>query len=110
MTFAFDSKPTLPDVQGTQTLSRIRLLRMWMVGKGVTWVAMGQHMTGVKGEPVTGNAVQQALRQSRMPVKNHEALLAAYPDLPLELLPTPLDVPTGPRPKMAENTVGVVHA
>uniref|UniRef100_I2Q2M1 Uncharacterized protein n=1 Tax=Desulfovibrio sp. U5L TaxID=596152 RepID=I2Q2M1_9BACT len=78
---------------------RMRRLRVWKVENGVTWEEMGQHMRGVTGRSVTGNAVQKALRGARMPVSNHKALRDAYPNLPAELLPTPVDVPPGPKPK-----------
>lgn len=79
--------------------ARMRKLRVWKVENGVTWKEMGKHMKGVTGRPVTGNAVQKALQGSRMPVGNHKALREAYPNLPDELLPAPLDVPPGPKPK-----------
>jgi len=78
---------------------RMRALRVWKAQNGITWVEMGKYMRGVTGRPVTGNAVQKALQGSRMPVGNHTALRDAYPNLPAELLPTPLDVPPGPKPK-----------
>jgi hypothetical protein len=79
--------------------ARMRRLRVWKVENGVTWTEMGKHMKGVTGRPVTGNAVQKALQGARMPVDNHRALREAYPNLPAELLPIPLDVSPGPKPK-----------
>ncbi|MCL2789873.1 MAG: hypothetical protein FWD79_04440 [Desulfobulbus sp.] len=34
-----------------------------------------------------------------MPVRHYQAIVEAYPGLPVELLPVPMDVPSGPRPK-----------
>ena len=79
--------------------SRQARLRVWMLLHGVTFVQMGRHMTGLSGRAVTGDAVQKALRQDRMPVANHEALRRAYPDLPPDLLPLPQDVPPGRKPR-----------
>jgi len=92
-----NSNRSFPLSQDADT--RMRKLRVWKVENGVTWVEMGQHMKGVAGRPVTGNAVQKALRGSRMPVDNHRALREAYPNLPADLLPVPLDVSPGPKPK-----------
>ena len=79
---------------------RMRKLRVWKVENSITWEEMGKHMKGFTGRPVTGNAVQKALRGARMPVENHKALREAYPNLPAELLPIPLDVPPGPKPRI----------
>lgn len=80
-------------MQGTPLprMERLRKLRVWRAEYGVTWVEMGRHMTALKGEPVTGSAVQKSLEGERMPVDNHAALLRAYPHLPAELLPRPED-------------------
>lgn len=68
---------------------RLLQLKVWKILNKVTWVEMGKHMTALKGDRVTGNAVQKALEGERMPVENHKALLKAYPHLPPKLLPRP---------------------
>ena len=81
--------------------ARMRELRAWKAKNGVTWDDMGQHMKNVKGQPITGNAVQKALRGVRIPVRHHKALVAAYPELGDGLLPVPQDVLPGPKPSYA---------
>jgi hypothetical protein len=78
-----------------QEAERILELRVWMVRHGITWVDLGRAMTGLQGRPVTGNAALKALTQPRMPVANHRSISETYPDLPLDLLPVPLNVPCG---------------
>ena len=56
---------------------------------------------------ISGSAAQQALKGQRMPIRHHAAVTEAYPDLPLELLPDPRDVPFGPRPKGLQD--GATH-
>ncbi len=89
----------IPETNLTEIDRQAKLFE-WINDNEVTFTAMGKHMTGVTGRPVTGNAVKKALMQERMPVKNHKALRDAYPNLPVELLPEPRNVPTGPRPKI----------
>lgn len=96
MQFTLDSNRTPTDAQATE---RVRELRVWMLRNGVTFPAMGQHMRGVTGRPVTGSAVQKAIKNSRMPVDNHKALVDAYPGLPTDLLPLPENRKSGPPPK-----------
>lgn len=79
---------------------RLLRLKIWKLENGLTWVAMGKHMTGLKGEAVTGNAVQKALEGERMPVENHQALTTAYPHLPVELLPRPENTNKTHNPKI----------
>lgn len=74
-------------------LNRQEALDDWMTTHEVTFVAMGK----VLGE-ITGAAVSKMLRQKRMPVKQHQALTQAYPDLPVEFLPEPRNVRRGPKP------------
>ena len=72
---------------------RMADLRRWMYLHNVTFIEMGRHMGGI-----TRTAVHLALRKARIPVRHHKALRAAYPDLPVELLPVPMDLPPGPKP------------
>jgi len=103
MQFTPNRNPISSQTQDTDF--RMRKLRVWKLENGVTWVEMGKYMKGVTGRPVTGNAVQKALRGSRMPVDNHRALREAYPNLPAELLPVPLDVPPGPKPRNSDVSI-----
>ena len=74
-------------------LERQARLRRWMLDNNITFTAMGGVMGGI-----TGNAVRKALERERMPVRHHEALRAAYPDLPVELLPEARNTAPGPQP------------
>lgn len=91
-----DSNLTPTDAQEAD---RICELRVWMVRNEVSFVDMGKNMGGV-----TGNAALKALKKARMPVDNHKLLRDAYPHLPLALLPQPLDVPPGPKPRATPGT------
>lgn len=71
-------------------------LRRWMYLHNVTFVDIGR----VCG--VTASAMQISVGKNRMPVRHHQAILVAWPDLPVELLPEPRDVLTGPKPKGLE--------
>ena len=100
MQFTPDSNQIPKPTQDTD--ARMRKLRVWKLENGVTWEDMAKHMLGLAtGKPITGNAVHKALRGSRIPTKHHKALLAAYPNLPKDLLPVPLDVLPGPKPSYA---------
>ncbi len=78
--------------QALPAKERMKRLRFWKLENGVTFVEMGKHMTALKGSSVTGSAVIKSLEGERMPVANHAALLRAYPDLPVELLPRPENI------------------
>jgi hypothetical protein len=67
-------------------------LRRWLYLNNIT-VADLSRVCGIS-KP----GIRVALMKDRMPVRHHEAITAAWPDLPVELLPAPLDIPTGPRP------------
>jgi len=68
-------------------------LRRWMYMNNVTFVAIGRACG------VSMAAMQKSLGNERMPVRHHAAITAAWPDMPLELLPVPMDIPSGPRPR-----------
>lgn len=72
-------------------LSRREKLEVWMRREGVTFVALGRHCG------VTPYNVAKLLRQETMPVRRHEQL-AAF-GVPAELLPAPLDIKPGPKPR-----------
>lgn len=99
-----DPNQNTPAMQGQPLPREERLLQLkvWKLRNKVSWVAMGKHMTGLKGEPVSGPAVQKALEGDRMPVANHEALLKAYPDLPRELLPRAEDAVKTYNPRLKQ--------
>jgi len=87
-----------PNQTASQSQGNIRIadMRRWMYLNNVTFVDFGR----VCG--ITATAAQIALGKNRMPVRHHKAITEAYPDLPVELLPEPRDVPAGPRPKGLE--------
>ena len=69
-------------------------LRRWMYLNNVTFKDLGRIMGGISRE-----AAIMSLRGERMPVRHHRAITKAYPDLPVQFLPEPRDIPMGPRPK-----------
>ena len=79
---AYESNQQSPERQE----QRYRELRSWMVLNKVTFVDMGRAIGGI-----TGNAVLMLVKRDRMPVHRHEALVRAYPSLPVELLPPGID-------------------
>lgn len=84
MTFSPDHNQTHWDRQAE--------LRVWMIRNKVTFVQLGVVMGNV-----TASAVQKSVRRPHMPVRNHKALVEF--GVPAELLPPPLNVPSGPKPK-----------
>jgi hypothetical protein len=76
--------------------TRVADLRRWMYLNNVTFVEVGR----VCG--ITAIAAGMSLRGERMPVRHHKAITEAWPELPVELLPEPRDVPSGPKPKGLE--------
>ena len=80
-----------PDDNKTQ-LERQLALRQWMLTKGITFVAMG------KAIGMTSAGVSKSVRGERMRVLTHRALVERV-GVPAHLLPTPLDIPSGPKPK-----------
>ena len=72
-------------------------LRRWLYLNNVSLTELGGHMGGISRA-----AVCKALKQDRIKVDHHKAIMKAYPAFPVELLPEPRDVPPGPRPKGLE--------
>lgn len=76
-------------------------LREWMASaEGRTFKRFGEVMGGI-----TGEGAKKLLRGPRMPVKRYQQLVAAFPDIPLEFLPEPRDVLSGPKPKFEQSIV-----
>ncbi|MDR0477015.1 MAG: hypothetical protein LBH14_03630 [Desulfobulbaceae bacterium] len=73
--------------------SRVDDLRCWMYLHNVK-VGDFSRACGV-----SDTSINVFIRKSRMPVRHHRAICEAFPDLPIELLPEPIDIPTGPKPK-----------
>ena len=94
-------------ITNTQTQDSIPLpddrreaLRLWMFANHITL----QSLADLIG--ITHGALSQALGGERMPVRNHEVLIAA--GIPAHLLPRAEDIRPGPRPKGLEQS-GVCH-
>lgn len=76
-------------------LSRQERLRIWMQRKGITFTALARELD------VTPNAVSKLCHQSTMPTRRHAALLDL--GVSVELLPTPCDLKTGPKPRVQQS-------
>jgi len=72
--------------------SRVTDLRVWMLRNGLTFASMGKALGGI-----TGNAVQQLLKQDRISVVRHKEFIDF--GVPAHLLPPAQDVPRGRPPK-----------
>jgi len=72
-------------------LTRQEALRLWMNRNGKSFSAWGGNMG------VTGNAVSKLCDQDTMPVHRHEQL--RHLGVPAELLPKPMDLKPGPKPR-----------
>lgn len=90
MESSFNNNPIQPNKQ--------RRLRAWLYEHGISFVQIGQLLG------ITGVGANKTLYQERMPVKHYDAVVKAYPHIPRELLPRPLNVHPGPKPK-AEQTI-----
>ena len=73
-------------------LDRQADLRGYMFSNKVTFVQIGQWLGGI-----TGDAAQKALSKTRISTAHYETLIQR--GIPSRLLPIPLDVRTGPKPK-----------
>lgn len=76
-------------------------LRVWMFRNRLTYSEIGRRMDGI-----TCSGVLRLVQGARMPVARHRQMLAL--GIPEELLPAPLDVPCGPRPRASSPTGGGV--
>ena len=72
---------------------RFRRLRSWMILQGHTFVDFGRTMGSI-----SDSAASRMLKQERMPVHRYKALVAGYPELPLELIPRAEDARNKPSP------------
>ncbi|MDR2488212.1 MAG: XRE family transcriptional regulator [Desulfovibrio sp.] len=69
-------------------------LRVWLIRRGLTYVALGKAMGGI-----TGNAVQCLLQQDRIPIARHTQFVEL--GVPSHLLPPAMDVRRG-RPAVSK--------
>lgn len=72
-------------------VNRQEALLLWMRRTGRTYVSLGSEIN------VSGNAVSKLLGQETMPTHRHRQLLEL--GVPEELLPQPLDLKPGPKPR-----------
>ena len=84
MPFDYDSNQTF--------FNRQAELRVWMFRNDITFEAIGRELK------VTGHAVAKMLKGERMPSLRYHQIKSCFL-IPDNLLPLPLDVPTGPKPK-----------
>lgn len=98
MQFTHEHNQTPVSVQDMLALAggdRRTAFRIWqLTPEGKTLTELG------KALGMTGCGVSVSLNNERMPVRHHQALVAA--GVPEHLLPRPEDVPTGPKPKKKE--------
>jgi len=73
-------------------LSRQEKLRLWMARTGVRFVDMAVALD------VTPAAIGKLCKQATMPEHRHRALVAF--GVPADLLPAPLNVKSGPKPRV----------
>lgn len=79
-------------------LSRQEKLRLWMSRNRWTYARLARSLD------ITSNAVAKLCNQSTMPVRRHAQIVTL--GVPAELLPQPLDVKPGPKPrKLAEPAI-----
>jgi len=78
---------------------RILRLREWMAQYNVTYRWIAEQLG------ITDAGVRSMLKRETMPVVRHEQCVSI--GVPEELLPTPLDLPSGPQRR--EPTFAVVH-
>lgn len=72
-------------------LSRQEKLRLWMARTGVRFVDMAVALD------VTPAAIGKLCKQATMPEHRHRALVAF--GVPADLLPAPLNIKSGPKPR-----------
>lgn len=72
-------------------VNRQEALLLWMRRTGQTYVRLAGEMG------LTGNAVSKLLGQDTMPTHRHSQLLEL--GVPQELLPQPMDLKPGPKPR-----------
>lgn len=75
--------------------NRQEQLLLWMRRTGQTFKAWGS-LVGV-----SGHALSKLVGQETMPVRRHEQLVCL--GVPVELLPLPLDIKPGPKPKAPQS-------
>lgn len=81
----------LPISPNLTSLTRQEALRLWLSRNGLSFSELGRRLG------VTPNSVSKLCDQETMPVRRHAQLLEQ--GLPAELLPRPLDIKPGPRPR-----------
>lgn len=64
---------------------------MWMIRNDLSFAEMGRRLE------VTANAVSKLCGQDTMPVTRHRQLVEQ--GVPVELLPAPMDIKPGPKPR-----------
>lgn len=77
----------------TTNTERRQELRNWMYLNGITVKRFAKVIK------ISDAHASNMIGQSTMPTRHHAKILKTFPDLPAELLPKPLDIPSGPRPK-----------
>ena len=90
-----------PIASNLTLVNRQEALLLWMHRAGQTYTRMGAALD------VTPNAVSKLLGNETIPVQRHKQFLAL--GVPEELLPQPLDIKPGPKPRTVHDEFSAAY-